>query len=78
MRFRRVPERRHEERPVRPKPSVGSVLIALTVKPPEQLPAGIGFEDVVDQVIDVIRKPLGEWYDNGGGRELLMCAPDIA
>ena len=77
MRFRRVPERRHEERPVRPKPSIGSVVIALTVRPPEQLPAGIEFEDVVEQVIDVICKPLGEWYE-AGGRDLLLCAPDVA
>lgn len=78
MRFRQVRGRPHEEKPVRPKPSVGSVLIALTVKPPEQLPAGVGFEDVVDQVIDAIRKPLGEWYENGGGRDVLLCAPDVA
>lgn len=63
---------------MRPKPSVGSVVIALTVRPPEQLPAGVAFEDVVDQVIGAIRKPLGEWYENGGGRDLLMCAPDVA
>lgn len=62
---------------MRPKPSVGSIVIALTVKPPEQLPAAVEFEDVVEQVIDTISKPLGEWYDNGG-KELLLCAPDIA
>lgn len=77
MRFRPVPGRPHEERPVRSKPSVGSVMIALTVRPPEQLPAGVEFEDVVEQVIDAIRKPLGEWYE-GGGRELLLCAPEVA
>lgn len=62
---------------MRPKPSIGSVLIALTVKPPEQLPAGIEFEDVVEQVIDAIRKPLDQWYE-AGGRDLLLCAPDVA
>jgi 16S rRNA A1518/A1519 N6-dimethyltransferase RsmA/KsgA/DIM1 with predicted DNA glycosylase/AP lyase activity len=75
VRFRQV--RPHEERPVRPKPSVGSVVIALTVRPPEQLPAGVEFEDVIERVINAIRKPLGEWYETDG-HDLLLCAPDVA
>jgi hypothetical protein len=52
-------------------------VVALTVKPPEQLPAGVEFEDVVDQVVNAVRGPVERWYENGG-RELLMCAPDVA
>lgn len=77
MRFRRVPERRHEERPVRPQPSIGSVAVVLKVKPPELLPAGVEFEDVLSQVADAVRKPVEQWYE-AGGRELLMSAPDVA
>lgn len=76
--FRRVRERPHEERPVRPKPSIGSVVVALTVKPPELLPAGVAFEDVVEQVAAVVRGPVQKWYDEDGGEDLLMCAPDVA
>lgn len=75
MRFRQV--RPHEERPVPPKPSIGSVVIALTIRPPEQLPAGVEFADVVEQVAEVVRKPVDEWYRNGG-HELLMSVPDVA
>lgn len=62
---------------MRPKPSIASVVIALTVKPPELLPPDVAAEDVIDQVIDAISKPLGEWYETGG-RDLLLCAPDVA
>lgn len=77
MRFRLVRERPHEEAPVRPKPSIGSVVVALTIKPPEQLPEGVEFADVVEQVADVVRKRVEQWYE-AGGRELLMSAPDVA
>lgn len=70
-------ERPHEETPVRPKPSIGSVVIALTIKPPELLPAGVEFDDVVEQVANVVRRPVEQWYE-AGGRELLMSAPDVA
>lgn len=77
MRFRSPRGRPHEERPVRPKPSIGYVAIGLTVKPPELLPAGVEFADVVEQVAEVVRKPVDEWYRNGG-HELLMSVPDVA
>ena len=38
---------------------------------------GVEFEDVVEQVVGVVRRPVEEWYE-AGGRELLMCAPDVA
>lgn len=77
VRFHLVRERPHEEAPVRPKPSIGSVVIALTIKPPELLPAGVEFADIVEQVAAVVRKPVEQWYE-AGGRELLMSAPDVA
>jgi hypothetical protein len=77
VRFHLVRERPHEEVPVRPKPSIGSVVVALTIKPPEQLPEGVEFADVVEQVAAVVRKPVEQWYE-AGGRELLMSAPDVA
>jgi len=75
MRFRQ--HRPHEERPVHPKPSIGSVVIALTIRPPEQLPAGVEFADVVEQVAEVVRAPVEAWYRDGG-HELLMSVPDVA
>lgn len=77
MLFRKVPGRRHEETPVRPQPSIGSVAIRLSVKPPELLPAGVEFEDVLGQVANAVRKPVQRWYEDGG-HELLLAAPDVA
>lgn len=78
MRFRQVRDRPHEERPVRRGPvSVGSLLVAVTLKPLEELPPGVHLDGVLDELGGVLATAAGDWYDKRG-HEFLVCAPDVA
>lgn len=78
MRFRQHRDRPHEETPVRRGPvSVGSILIAVTLKPFEELPAGTHLEGVLSELGGVVAGATAEWYDKRG-HEFCMSVPDVA
>jgi hypothetical protein len=76
MRFRQA--RPHEERPVHRGPvSVGSLLVAVTLKPPDELPDGVHLEGVLAELGGVVTASVADWYD-GRGHEFLVSMPDVA
>jgi hypothetical protein len=76
MRFRQ--HRPHEERPVRHGPvSVGSLLVAVTLKPVDELPDGAHLETVLAELGGVVAASVGDWYERRG-HEFLVSVPDVA
>lgn len=77
MRFRPVPGRPHEERPVRRSPvSVGSLLVAVTLKPLNELPEGVHLEGVLEELGGVLAIAAGDWYDKRG-HEFCVSVPSV-
>lgn len=77
MRFRQAHGRPHEERPVRDRPvSVASILIAVTVKPLEQLPANVHPEDVLAELGGVLGGAAEDWFERRG-HVFCVVAPSI-
>lgn len=77
MRFRQVRGRPHEERPVREGPvSVASLLVAVTVKPLEQLPANVHPEDVLTELGGVLNEAAEGWYRQRG-HAFCVAAPSV-
>lgn len=78
MRFRQHRERPHEEQPVRRGPvSVGSLLIAVTLKPLEELPPEVTLETVLADLGGAVAGTVADWYDKRG-HEFCVAAPDVA
>lgn len=78
MWFRQVPGRPHEERPVRRSPvSIASLVVAVTLKPIEELPPGVHLDGVLDELGGVLATAAGDWYDKRG-HEFCVAAPDVA
>jgi len=76
MRFRQV--RPHEERPVQRGPvSVGSLLVAVTLKPFDELPEGVHLEGVLAELGGVVTASVADWYGKRG-HEFLVSMPDVA
>lgn len=75
MRFRQF--RPHEERPVRDEPvSMASILVAVTVKPLEQLPANVHPEDVLAELGGVLGTAAEGWYKDRG-HVFCVAAPSV-
>lgn len=78
MRFRQVRDRPHEERPERRGAvSVGSLLVAVTLKPVDELPAGVHLEGVLAELGSVVAESVNSWYDRRG-HKVCMSVPDVA
>ncbi|NUQ98307.1 MAG: hypothetical protein HOY79_17745 [Streptomyces sp.] len=57
--------------------SVGSILVAVTLKPLDELPPGVYLDGVLDELGGVLATAASDWYDRRG-REFCVCAPDVA
>lgn len=78
MRWRTPRDRQHEEQPVRREPvSVGSLLVAVTLKPASELPDGAHLEGVLEELGEMICELTDDWYERRGSC-FLVCAPDVA
>lgn len=78
MRFRTPRERPHEDRPVHRGPvSVGSLLVAVTLKPFDELPDGVHLEGVLAELGGVVAESVACWYDKRG-HEFCQSCPDVA
>jgi hypothetical protein len=77
MRFRQHRDRRHEEQPVRPAPSISSIVVAVTIKPPEQLPDGLHASDVLDDLAEIVAETVEDWWEHLG-YEFCETLPDVA
>jgi hypothetical protein len=78
MRFRQVRGRPHEETPVHRGPvSVGSLLVAVTLKPWDELPDGMHLEDVLTELGGVVAASVSDWYHKRG-HEFCVSVPDVA
>lgn len=78
MRWRTPRDRPHEENPVRREPvSVGSLLIAVTLKPASELPDGTYLEGVLEELGDIISELTDDWFERRG-HWVLVHAPDVA
>lgn len=78
MRFRQHRERPHEETPVHRGPvSVGSLLIAVTLKPFEELPPGVTLETVLADLGGAVGGTVADWYEKGGDK-FCVAVPDVA
>lgn len=63
---------------MRPAPvSVGSLLIAVTLKPPRELPDNVHLEGVLEELGEIVAELTDDWYERRGHR-FLVCAPDVA
>lgn len=77
MRFRTMRERPHEERPVHTPPSISSILVAVTIKPPEKLPAGVHADDVLEDLREIVEDAVDDWWEHLG-YDFCESAPDVA
>lgn len=78
MRFRQHRERPHEETPVHRGPvSVGSLLVAVTLKPFEELPTGVTLETVLADLGGAVAGTVVDWYDKRGYK-VCVAVPDVA
>lgn len=78
MRFRQVRDRPHEEAPVHHgHVSVGSILVAVTLKPLEELPPGTHLESVLAELGGVVAESVVGWYDKRG-HQFCVSVPDVA
>lgn len=77
MRFRTMRERPHEERPVRAAPSISSIVVAVTVKPPEKLPHGVHAADVLEDLREIVEEAVEHWWEHLGF-EFCETLPDVA
>jgi len=57
--------------------SVGSLLVAVTLRPVGELPDGVHLEGVLEELGDIISELTDDWYERRGQR-FLVCAPDVA
>lgn len=78
MRFRQIRDRPHEETPVRYGPvSIGSILVAVMLKPLEELPPGTHLKGVLTELGGVVSESVAGWYDKRG-HQFCVSAPDVA
>lgn len=71
MRFEQVPNRAHEERPLRAGGSTGSVLIAFQAR------LGIDVDTVMAEVEELLCRVLDDWFKERG-HELVEAVPEVA
>lgn len=57
--------------------SVGSLLIAVTLRPMEELPNGVHLEGVLEELGEIVSEVTDDWFERRG-RQFLVCAPDVA
>lgn len=57
--------------------SVGSLLVAVTLRPVAELPDGVYLEGVLEELGDIISELTDDWYERRG-QQFLVCAPDVA
>lgn len=77
MRFRQVPGRKHEERPVRTNAvSIGSLAVSVTLKPFEELPDGVHLEAVLEELGGIVADATDSWYKDRG-HVFCVAAPSI-
>lgn len=57
--------------------SVGSLLVAVTLKPAAELPDGTHLEGVLEELGEIVAELTDDWYARRGHR-FLVCAPDVA
>lgn len=63
---------------MRPAPvSVGSLLVAVTLKPRAELPDGVHLEGVLEELGECIAELTDDWYERRGHR-FCVAAPDVA
>lgn len=78
MRFRQVRGRPHEETPVYRGPvSIASLVVAVTVKPPETLPHGVHAADVLEDLREIVEEAVEHWWMHLGF-EFCETVPDVA
>lgn len=71
MRFRQVPHRPHEERPLRAGSRTGSILITLRARENADVDA------VMAEVEELVRALLRDWHARCG-HEVVEVLPDVA
>lgn len=78
VRFRTPWDRPHEEQPVRHDPvSVGSILVAVTLKPAEEMPTGVHAADVLADLAEIVAEAVEDWWEHLG-YEFCQTCPDVA
>lgn len=79
VRFRQPRDRPHEEQPLRlgGPVSVGSLLVAVTLKPLDELPDGVHLEGVLAELGGVVAASVTDWYSKRG-HEFCVSVPDVA
>lgn len=56
--------------------SVGSLLVAVTLKPVDELLDGVHLEGVLAELGGVVAGSVGDWYDRRG-HEFCVSVPDV-
>lgn len=57
--------------------SVGSLVVAVTLRPPAELPDGVHLEGVLEELGDIVAELTDDWYERRGHR-FCVAAPDVA
>lgn len=55
---------------------MSTLRVTITSKDPDYLPDGMFHDQVLDEVVDVLRRALKAWYDERG-KDLLVFEPDF-
>lgn len=62
---------------MRTTPSISSVVVAVTIKPPEKLPAGVHASDVLEDLREIVEEAVDHWWEHLG-YEFCETLPDVA